>query len=130
MSRKEYYRDNIKYLRHLYKMTQEELGQKVGKKSSTVTKWENGIIEPPMSVIWQIANVFNVDEFNMLFVDLSSYNGDFSKRVTKKYIEEKRFESEQETTLIELFSQLNAERKAKVLEFVEGLVFIEHNKKE
>lgn len=130
MNRKVYYRENIKFLRHIHKMTQEELGQKVGKKSSTVTKWENGIIEPPMSVIWQIADVFDVDRFNMLFVDLSVYNGNFSERVSEKYIAERRFETEQEERLIKLFEQLNSERKKKVLEFVEGLVFIEQNKKE
>lgn len=130
MNRKVYYRENIKFLRHIHKMTQEELGQKVGKKSSTVTKWENGIIEPPMSVIWQIADVFDVDRFNMLFVDLSVYNGNFSERVSEKYIAERHFETEQEERLIKLFEQLNSERKKKVLEFAEGLVFIEQNKKE
>lgn len=52
--------DNIKKYRKLNKLTQKELGEKIGKKAITVRQYESGYIEPPTSVLMKIGEVLNV----------------------------------------------------------------------
>lgn len=50
----------IKELRKKRKLTQTELGKKIGKCESTIRKYESGIVEPNIESILKIADFFNV----------------------------------------------------------------------
>ena len=53
--------DTLKYLRKRANMSQEELGQKIGVKKSTVSMYERGDRKPSYEVLEAIADCFNVD---------------------------------------------------------------------
>lgn len=61
--------ENIKVARKAKGLTQRDLGEKIGKKYSTVQKYENGLIEPPISVIEEIAAVLEVDPYSLMSWD-------------------------------------------------------------
>ena len=52
--------DNIKKYRKLNKLTQKELGEKIGKKAIPVRHYESGDTNPPTSVLIKIGEVLNV----------------------------------------------------------------------
>lgn len=52
--------ENIKKYRKQNKLTQKELGKEIGKSPVTVRHYESGYIEPPTSVLRNIANVLNI----------------------------------------------------------------------
>lgn len=52
--------NNIKELRKNNKMTQLELGDKIGYSDKMVSKWENGDTIPDVPTLYSIANIFNV----------------------------------------------------------------------
>lgn len=60
---------NIKKQRKQNKMTQQELGNKIGKTESTIRKYENGSIEVPLSVLDSIAKVFGINPLSLLEYD-------------------------------------------------------------
>ena len=64
--------ENIKRARKEQGLTQRELGEKIGKKYSTVQKYENGIIEPPISVIRDIAAALEVDPYSIASFDAAT----------------------------------------------------------
>ena len=64
--------ENIKRARKERGLTQRELGEKIGKKYSTVQKYENGIIEPPISVIRDIAAALGVDPYSIASFDAAT----------------------------------------------------------
>ncbi|WP_053818168.1 helix-turn-helix domain-containing protein [Clostridium sporogenes] len=52
--------DNIKKYRKMNKLTQKEFSRKIGKSERMVQKYENNETNPPLSVISNIAQLFNV----------------------------------------------------------------------
>lgn len=60
---------NIKKQRKWNKMTQQELGNRIGKTESTIRKYENGTIEVPLSVLDDIAEVFEINPLSLLEYD-------------------------------------------------------------
>lgn len=52
--------EKIKTLRKEMKLTQKELAHKIGVTASTVTKYENGQLEPNIEVLNKIATTFNI----------------------------------------------------------------------
>ena len=52
--------ENIKKLRQMSGMSQEQLAKRIGKSRSAVSQYESGEIIPRMGVIEDIADVFNV----------------------------------------------------------------------
>lgn len=52
--------EKIKTLRKERKLTQKELAHKIGVTASTVTKYENGQLEPKIEVLNKIATNFNI----------------------------------------------------------------------
>ncbi len=78
----------LKQYRKLKGMTQAELGDKIGKTASTIQKYENGIIEPPINVLEQICDVLNVF-IGMLIPSLSEeYTKSFHKVMKKTTMNE------------------------------------------
>lgn len=52
--------DTISYYRKLYSMTQEELSQQLGISAQAVSKWEQGLSSPDISLLPLIADVFHI----------------------------------------------------------------------
>ena len=59
-SLKELFGERLRDLRKKRKLTQTELGKKIGKCESTIRKYEAGIVEPNIESILKIADFFNV----------------------------------------------------------------------
>lgn len=52
--------EKIKMLRKEKKLTQKELAKEIGVTASTVTKYENGQLEPNIEVLNRISNIFRI----------------------------------------------------------------------
>ena len=66
------FKTNLRYLRKVNKMSQDELAEKLGYKSfTTVQKWEDGTSFPVVANLNRIASIFNVELDDLLNVDLS-----------------------------------------------------------
>lgn len=52
--------EKIKMLRKEKKLTQKELANEIGVTASTVTKYENGQLEPNIEVLNRISNIFRI----------------------------------------------------------------------
>ena len=74
---KNYFAQNLKYLRTKYNLTQEQLANNINSTRSTVNNWENEISEPNLDMIRKLTETFNVKD-NIVFEDLKSkYNTSF-----------------------------------------------------
>ncbi len=52
--------ETISYYRKLYSMTQEELSRQLGISAQAVSKWEQGLSSPDISMLPLIADVFHI----------------------------------------------------------------------
>ena len=57
---KSIFKDNLKMLRKQEKYNQQQLAQLVGVSQQCVSEWENGKIEPTLSYLWKLADIFNI----------------------------------------------------------------------
>lgn len=57
---------NIRKLRKLNNMTQEELAQKIGVSSKTISSWEVDRTEPDMGMIEKLAEYFGCEKSNLV----------------------------------------------------------------
>lgn len=74
---KNYFAQNLKFLRTKYNLTQEQLANKINSTRSTVNNWENEISEPNLDMIRKLTETFNIKD-NIVFEDLKSkYNTSF-----------------------------------------------------
>lgn len=65
------FKQNLRFLRHACKMSQDELAEKLGYKSfTTVQKWEDGSAFPRVKTLNKMAEIFNVDVDHLLNLDL------------------------------------------------------------
>ena len=61
------FKDNLRYLRKVNKMSQDELAEKLGYKSfTTVQKWEDGTAFPRVSTLNRMAEIFDIDVDHLL----------------------------------------------------------------
>ena len=51
-----YVAQKIKYYRKLKRITQKELGEKIGVKHNTISSYENGINQPEQDLLFKIAD--------------------------------------------------------------------------
>lgn len=58
--------DNIRKLRELFNVTQEELGDVAGVSSNAVSQWENGRAMPRMGAIERIAACYQISKSNII----------------------------------------------------------------
>lgn len=58
--------DNIKKLRKIYEVTQDELGEIAGVSGNAVSQWENGRSEPRMGAIERIAACYRISKSNII----------------------------------------------------------------
>ena len=52
--------NNLKLLRQEEKLNQKQLATLVGVSQQCISEWENGKIEPTMSMLWKLADVFKI----------------------------------------------------------------------
>ncbi len=65
------FKENLRYLRRVNRMSQDELAGKLGYKSfTTVQKWEDGTAFPRVSTLNRMSDIFNVDVDHLLNYDL------------------------------------------------------------
>lgn len=111
---KNYFPDNLKFLRMQKGMTQDELAKKIDKDYSTIGKWELGQRNPIMSDIIRISDIFNVsvqdlvekdlrikndnyDELDVLFDKHKYILTDSDKALIKTIIEQRKKETDKES---------------------------------
>lgn len=70
---------NIKKLRISRRMTQEELAEYTGVSSRAVSRWENGITYPDITLLPIIANIFEITVDELLDVDVYKKDQDIKK---------------------------------------------------
>ncbi|MBR2468076.1 MAG: helix-turn-helix transcriptional regulator [Clostridia bacterium] len=51
---------NLKLLRQEEKLNQKQLATLVGVSQQCISEWENGKIEPTMSMLWKLADIFKI----------------------------------------------------------------------
>lgn len=61
--------EKIKELRKNAKMTQKELASKINITSSTVAKYELGLVEPTLDTIFKISTALNISALELIFSD-------------------------------------------------------------
>ena len=65
------FKSNLRYLRRINKMSQDELADKLGYKSfTTVQKWEDGTAFPRVSTLGKIAEIFDIDVDHLLNLNI------------------------------------------------------------
>lgn len=55
-----YIGNKIKYYRNINKLTQDELGEKLGVKKATISHYENGIRTPDQDYLFELADIFSI----------------------------------------------------------------------
>ncbi|MBB5887718.1 helix-turn-helix domain-containing protein [Lactovum miscens] len=58
---------NVKFYREKAGLTQKELGLKMGKSESAISKWESGINSPKLEEIEQLAKVLDVEMDTLVY---------------------------------------------------------------
>lgn len=110
---KNYFTENLKFLRIQKGLTQDELAKKMDKDYSTIGKWELGQRNPIMSDIIKLSEIFNVsvqdlveknlriknqtpDELDVLFDKHKDILTDDDKETIKFIIEKRKREIDKE----------------------------------
>lgn len=66
---------NIKQNRKKMNMTQVELGHAINKSESSIRKYEKGIIQIPLDVLYKIADILDTSIFDLIGSSNFEYNG-------------------------------------------------------
>lgn len=80
---------NLKYLRHLNKLSQHQLSELLGYNQATITRWENEERKPTLEAIVKIAEVFKVDIGDLLTVNIELNKNPINKIIMQNNIEVK-----------------------------------------
>ena len=126
--------NKIKALRTEKNITQEQLGELIGKTTSSIQKYERGVVEVPLSVLEKIANALDVSLLVLMDIDqlnalseksLSNGNINFAEFIHK--IAESQFKKKYSPMdrICAFFSMLNGEGQEKAIERVEELTLID-----
>lgn len=67
------FKENLRYLRKLNNISQDELADKLGYKSfTTIQKWEDGTSFPKVENLNRLATIFNIELDHLLNIDLKA----------------------------------------------------------
>ena len=106
----------IKYLRSITKMSQDELGKRVGVQRAAINKYEKGTVENiPIKTIEKIAEVFEVSPIYILGWD--SEGGDPLSMEVKIIGAIQRFYGAETVELLETYIELTPEGKQRVYQY-------------
>ena len=116
----------IKYLRLLHKMSQEELGKRVGVQRAAINKYEKGTVENiPIKTIEKIANVFDVSPTYIVGWDTLEVNPLSAEVKILQGV--KKYYGDQTVELIELYVHLTPIGKKRVIQYAEDMSLIYTN---
>lgn len=102
--------NNIRYLRKKHNWSQEDLAEKLGKKSyTTIQKWESGVGAPTFKTLLDMAEVFSVDIDALAKADLEAGTNDVVLSLT-------------ESALIADYRSLNLEGQEKVQGYIADII--------
>ena len=118
----------LQELRKKQNITQEQLAATLGVNRATISKYESGVIMPPLKQLAKIAEVLNVSFTELFDIDFTEDMrafvqtlGDYAdKEVDEEYIAAKK----RKQTIDAAFDQLNPEGQTKAVERVEELTEI------
>lgn len=65
--------DNIKFMRERMKLNQADLAEYLGIKREEVSYYENGKRRLPNALLTKLANLFSVDEYDLLTEDMTYF---------------------------------------------------------
>ena len=71
--------ERIQALRKEYDLTQSELGKQLGVSNRAVSKWENGISNPQIEIIYKMCKMYGKDLDYFFDVPATAVNGEFRK---------------------------------------------------
>lgn len=128
--------ENIKRIRKERKMTQRELGEKLGGLSQQqIGQWETGKVNPKLETIQKIAEVLEVNIFDLLdfdstmdlarnILDNSKSNYELNIADSLGKIAENKYKERHpiEIRLLAAFDELNEQGKQKVMNYIEDIV--------
>ena len=69
-----YFNANLKYIRQLKGISQQQLADKIGTDRSTISRWENGEIDTPLEMAMKIAEELKVPYYDFFGKDLTIDN--------------------------------------------------------
>lgn len=101
----------IKAARKSAGLTQREFAKKLGKSFSTVQKYENGIVEPPLSMVPDIAKVLKITPLELMETAIP-WPGDVQPAIDAR---------DRKSRLAQSFNILNADGQEKVATYAEDL---------
>ncbi len=108
MANKNYFPNNLRYLRKAHKLTQVELGHKLNKTGSLINMWENDKREATLDDVRSIADMFNVSLSDIICTDLSiDYKG--------------YMQASTEAELLNCYRSLNSEQQHAVLTMIKAM---------
>jgi len=67
-----FFNKNLKYLRTIKKISQQELADKLKIDRSTISKWETGDFEPTVGNVISIANIFGIPIADLVYKDIKN----------------------------------------------------------
>lgn len=83
-----YFSENLKFLRSQKKLSQEQIGNIVGKTNRAVHHWEKGTREPSLEDIYKLSQFFKVPADVLLFNDIRQpYSPTIDQRILDDYTE-------------------------------------------
>lgn len=100
----------IKHFRKQHKMTLEELGEKMDKSKSALSRWEKGDRSPMVDDLVKLAHIFNTDVLTLLF-GLEHHAPKITKTIDL-----------QTQRLAQLIKQLSPTEKKETIAFMQNLV--------
>ena len=114
---------NIKYLRLLNNMSQEELGKRVGVQRAAINKYEKGsVTNIPLTTIEKIAKVFDVSPTYIVGWDDRDSNPLSAEVKVLQGVQ--RFYGKDTVELIESYVQLNSVGRQRVLQYTDEINLI------
>ena len=114
--------ERIRTLRKQHRMSMEELGSKVGVGKSAILKYENGQVENlPRSTIEKMAILFGVSPAYLMCFDQWEENEQVLSDEVKLIERIQTKWGKDMISIMQLFSELNAEGKETLLDMAEGL---------
>lgn len=95
-----YFADNIRYLRKVHKLTQRQMGLKLGKSSTAIAGWEQGVRTPIVKDTMEICKAFNIDFNDLIYTDLSMHPEVVDNHLNEMIDLYKRLSADQQTAII------------------------------
>lgn len=123
MNTHEYISQNIKYLRDIKNLNQEEFGKLFGVQRSTVACWESGERKPKTEILREIAKHYDIIIDDLLYCDLNAMckEAKLKSSKSKEYLDEKLFLYEvlKKKEIINKNGEIEEDAYNKIIQFLE-----------